>query len=65
MAANGISAQDGTTGWASMLMMLLKVALNVERLFKVADCICWFHQNSRWEGLATSKLGCDVTGIDY
>lgn len=35
VAANGISTQDRATGWASMLMMLFKVALNMENVFKV------------------------------
>lgn len=33
VAANGISRQDGATGWASMLMMLSKVALNLQSVF--------------------------------
>lgn len=37
MAANGISMQDGATGWACMLMMLFKVVLKVECVFEVED----------------------------
>lgn len=34
VAASGISRQDGETGWASMLMMLSKVQLNLKSVFK-------------------------------
>lgn len=72
VAANGISTQDRATGWASMLMMLFKVALNLENVFSKFRIYIRHRWNigetsrcSRLERLVTSKLGYDVIVIDY